>query len=316
MEDLVLAVLARYPALLRQGLREPLGNRGGFSGARLWRLATPAGPLCLRASAPHETARHVAWRHRLQALGRAAGHTFVPAVLATSAGATFVEEAGRRWELMEWLPGRADYRAQPSPARLEAAARALALIHEAWQGEGQGWGACPAVLRRLEVARSWREPALSAGGPVRPLLERLRDAVRRWLPRVPGLLGPWRERGCVLQPCLRDVWHDHLLFEGQRLTGLVDYAAVDRDGVAADLARMLGSLVEDDEAGWRVALAAYRGVRDLPAEEEERARLLDRTGAVLALANWLRWLAEGQRPLEQMGRVEELLRRVEGWGGV
>jgi Ser/Thr protein kinase RdoA (MazF antagonist) len=312
MEDLVLAVLARYPAVLRQGLREPLGNRGGFSGARLWRLHTPAGPLCLRASAPAETAGHVAWRHRLQALARAAGHLFVPAVLATSEGGTFIEEAGRRWELMEWLPGQADYRTQPTPARLEAAARALALVHEAWQREGQACGACPAVLRRLEAARSWREPDLPLGGPIRPLLERLRDAVRR-LPRLPRLLEPWLERPCAIQACLRDVWHDHLLFEGQRLTGLVDYAAVDNDGVAADLARMLGSLVEDDERGWKAALAAYRSVRDLPAAEEERARLLDRTGAVVALANWLRWLAEGQRPFEQMGRVEELLRRVESW---
>ena len=42
-------VLRQYPRPLWSGAPLPLGNRGGFSGARLWRLDGPAGPLCLRA---------------------------------------------------------------------------------------------------------------------------------------------------------------------------------------------------------------------------------------------------------------------------
>jgi Ser/Thr protein kinase RdoA (MazF antagonist) len=141
--------------------------------------------------------------------------------------------------------------------------------------------------------------------------------VDRWMPRVPDLLRdvnfPVR-----LQPCLRDVWHDHLLFDGDRLTGLVDYAAVGPDSVAADLARMLGSLVADDDEGWRVALVAYRNVSPLSIEEEHLARRLDRTGVIVALANWLRRLGEEGRRFEDAGaavqRVEELLARVERWG--
>jgi hypothetical protein len=89
------------------------------------------------------------------------------------------------------------------------------------------------------------------------------------------------------------------------------------DGVAADLARMLGSLVGDDEERWRDALEAYRTHRPLSGEEERVARVLDRTGVIAGLCNWLRWLGEPALPGTDCSvavrRVEELLTRVERW---
>ena len=41
-------VLTHYPAMLR-GTLTSLGNHGGFSGARLWRLDTAGGSYCLKA---------------------------------------------------------------------------------------------------------------------------------------------------------------------------------------------------------------------------------------------------------------------------
>ena len=76
----------------------------------------------------------------------------------------------------------------------------------------------------------------------------------------------------ALQPCLVDVWHDHVLFTGEEVTGVVDYAAMRLDVPHADLARLLGSLVEDDEAGWRAGLEAYG--RWLPVPDERLVRLL------------------------------------------
>ena len=93
-----------------------------------------------------------------------------------------------------------------------------------------------------------------------------------------------------LQPCLCDVWNDHVLFGGDCVTGLIDYGAMKIDHPAVDLARLLGSLVQDDAAGWATGLAAYREVRPLSADEEELARALDVTGTVAAAAVWLRWL--------------------------
>src|SRR5215470_10041295 len=148
MDALAREVLAAYPSPLR-GRLEPLGNRGGFSGARLWRLHTPGGLFCLRAAAPAEAPAHVAGRHRLMTLACRAGLGFVPVVLTTPRAETVVQAGGRCWELMQWLPGRADYRAAPSPARLRAAAQALARVHLIWEPlGGEVVSPCPAVARR------------------------------------------------------------------------------------------------------------------------------------------------------------------------
>jgi Ser/Thr protein kinase RdoA (MazF antagonist) len=311
-------VLAAYPAVFRSATVTPLGNRGGFSGARLWRLQTVAGAFCLRAGAPAETRTHLQQRHALMARARAAGLVFVPTVLAAEGG-TVVEAGGQCWEMMEWLPGQADFHTLPTPARLRAAASALAQLHRAWEGHTTSFGPPPALARRLEAAKSV-PPDVSAlpGHPLLdPLRERIRRALAHWLPEVPALLRAWDGFCCPLQLCLRDVWHDHLLFTGDILTGLVDYAGAGLDGVAADLARMLGSLVGDDEERWHGALEVYRTHRPLSGEEERLARALDRTGVIAGLCNWLRWLSEPALPgadcTVAVRRVEELLTRVEGW---
>src|ERR1700722_19821092 len=111
--DPAAAVLAHYPALLRPSAFS-LGNRGGFSGARLWLVHSAAGPLCLRAWPPEATTERLAFRHHLMHIDRPQGLSSVPTVVAATSGATVVSSAGRLWELQEWLPGQADYRAHPS----------------------------------------------------------------------------------------------------------------------------------------------------------------------------------------------------------
>jgi Ser/Thr protein kinase RdoA (MazF antagonist) len=319
MDAVVEQVLSAYPSPLR-GTVEALGNRGGFSGARIWRVHGPGGPLCLRAGAPAEGREHLQARHRLMRLAREAGLRFVPRVMNATSGETVIEAGGLAWELQEWMPGQADFREAPSPSKLQAAARALARVHLAWEHLGGGEACpCPAVERRIRSGsvrdRCFARPVAYAPGSE----ARLRDAVARWLPCVPEMLRP-AHQPCRLQPCLRDVWHAHLLYHGEELTGLVDYAAVAEDSPAADVARMLGSLVEDDGARWHAALKAYREVRPLSQQEEQLARVLDRTGVIVALANWQRWLGEPGRAFEDQGRVnariEELLQRVERWPGI
>jgi homoserine kinase type II len=105
-----------------------------------------------------------------------------------------------------------------------------------------------------------------------------------------------------------------LLFEGDRLTGLIDYGAVKIDHVAVDLARLLGSLVPNDTAGWQVGLRAYRRHAPLDAEEEALAQALDETGTVVGVANWLRWLYEEKRSFADRSavarRLAELVDRI------
>ena len=47
-----------------------------------------------------------------------------------------------------------------------------------------------------------------------------------------------------VQPC--GAPHDHVLFDGDRVTGIIDFAAAKVDHVAADLARLFGESDPDD----------------------------------------------------------------------
>jgi Ser/Thr protein kinase RdoA (MazF antagonist) len=316
-------VLTRYP--LPSASPRPLGNHGGFSGARLWRVEAGGAAFCLRAWPPGDPApERLRWLHALMAAARGAGLTFVPHVVPAG-GATFLEDAGRLWELAAWLPGRADFHQHPSPSRLRAACAALARLHHVWAEVFHTRGPCPALERRRRqadewlalVASGWRPPlGGSDGDPVRPWARRAWRLVSSWVARVADLLAPWSGRPFALHPCLCDVWHDHVLFEGEAVSGVVDYGSTKVDHAGADLARLLGSLVGDGP-GWEVGLGAYAALRPLSPDEQALARALDRTGVILAAANWLRWLYHDARPFEDRQLVAErlagIVRRLEDW---
>ena len=80
---------------------------------------------------------------------------------------------------------------------------------------------------------------------VRSLAERAWALSQTWAEWVPRALATWAERPLPLQPCLCDVWHDHVLFEGDTVTGVIDYGGAKIDHVAVDLARLLGSMAGD-----------------------------------------------------------------------
>ncbi len=280
--------------------------------------------MCLRVWPPHETWQRLLFRHRLMTLARQSGLTFVPTIFLTLDGASTVEYAGRLWELTEWLPGQADYHEHPSPARLEVACTALAQLHMVWRNIPSSATECPAVQRRFSLIDEWQSLLRSGwcplaiaaeSDPLRPIVERIWRVLPSSIEQVPHRLRRWVGDRLRVQPCLCDLWHDHLLFEGERLTGLIDYGAVKFDRVAVDLSRMLGSLVGDDAAGWRAGLQAYRRIAPLTAEEEELAHALDETGIILGMANWMRWLYEEKRFFADRSavarRLTELVERLE-----
>jgi homoserine kinase type II len=319
-------ILSRYPTVFHTARTIPLGNRGGFSGARLWRVETGGQAFCLRAwPANQSDPGQLGFLHGLMQLARAAGLAFVPAVIAATDGRGHVEFAGELWDLTEWLPGDADFHSNPSPARLEAAGLALARVHAAWeQLTPFAVDVCPALLRRLEAVAAWHDLRRSGWqprwqvdviDPIRPVAARAWQLIDGRVADVSALLQRWVNRRWPLQPCLCDVWHDHLLFDGDRLTGLIDYGAAKIDHPAVDVARMFGSLAPDDASAWQVGLRAYRSVRPFGDGETELARALDETGTTIGVATWLRWLYEEYRQFEDRAavarRLDVLVERLE-----
>jgi Ser/Thr protein kinase RdoA (MazF antagonist) len=338
-------VLVQFPAAAGWANLVSLGNRGGFSGASMWRLEGTTGWFCLKAfpeSGPDQERLH--WIHTWMRTARDMCQSFVPRVCSTRHGQTWVRSTGRLWELVAWLPGAADFDDNPSSARLVAAGAALARLHQALQRCPVDGAAgtrrnleyripnfrarYPAVERRLRCLRAWLdliqsgwrpEPVTFPALPVASIWHAW-DLVRRHAGSIPNRLAPWTDQPAAVQPCLCDVWRAHVLFTRDEVTGIVDYASMKIDHVAVDVSRLLGSFAGLDPAAWQAGLRGYRQVRPFTREEEALAHVLDETGTVLALANWLRWLFYERRAFqdeqEVVRRFTTLVQRFERTGKV
>lgn len=328
IDDRLQAVLTHYPQIASPRSVEPLGAAGGFSGAQFWRLQTEDGPLCLRRWPPEHPNRE-----RLEFIQAVLWHVhqegcyFVPLPLESSSNAGYVWHDDHYWEITPWMPGKADYHIAPTNEKLANALAALASFHVAAESFPipQGEPApSPGIRQRKEMAEELRAGGLTklqAAMECSAWPELDRRAARavtlaiRALSAIDQAIAPCRGLNVVLQPCIRDVWHDHMLFFDGQVSGIVDFGAMRVDNVATDIARLLGSLVGDERDGWRIGLEAYEAIRPLSEHEGKLIKAFDRSGIALSLVNWLRWIYLDRRNFEQRGAVEtrfdELLPRLE-----
>ena len=148
---------------------------------------------------------------------------------------------------------------------------ALAQFHQAVASDMKNQlpaGFAPGILNRLEKLKQ-----LCSGGldqlaatianrrPVWPeLANRSVDVVvhfRAAADAVEASLHEAARLSVPIQPCIRDIHREHVLFEDDRVTGIIDFGAMLPDSRAGDVARLLGSLAGDDRQLWEEGLAAY-----------------------------------------------------------
>lgn len=222
-----------------------LRNAGGFSGSQFWTWPTPQGTVGLRRwPAEHPSFEQLTFIHRVlrECSIRLA---VVPAPIPFRDEATFVSHAGHLWELTNWLPGRADFQDRPTVIRAEAAMHILAQFHLAAQSVQATLSpnhipeVChhTALDRRRKELVEWQQAGF----------DRIRQAIRgfnrsdRWLadlaplaeaivldastcpPLVTINAGQLASVAFGVQPVIRDIWHDHVLFIGDEISGIVDF---------------------------------------------------------------------------------------------
>ncbi len=113
-----------------------------------------------------------------------------------------------------------------------------------------------------------------------------------------------------LQICHGDVWHEHVLFEGDRVSGLIDFGNLRIDSPCSDIVRLLGSLAGDVSPLWHAGLEAYVQRRRLSPDELALLRLFDETAVLLSGINWLKWILIEKRQFGPWQPVEERLQRI------
>ena len=325
----------------------PLGVQG-FSGSQVYVVDLPDSPgrfvlKCFHAAASRE---HAAFVHQLVRHVRGESSTQLAEVIPTLDGDTVVCDAdGRLWELSRFMPGVAV--SCPTPSQAAAAATALARLHLAaasLPGHLPRLHVSPGVERRIErsrqlLAQPWtarrdawsRAARLWMPADVSTALDaRVAAAIElfaasdgnAFLARVASL----RPNSYLLQPVLRDVWCDHVLFADRAddaVTAIIDLHAAGIDTPATDLARLAGSwdlLPRDDRRPlierWPEAVAAYDRVRPLSRDEAALIPFLHATGVVFGIDNWFRWTCEEHREFpdtpKMLDRIDRLLASLPG----
>lgn len=286
---------------------EALGNAGGFSGAQLWRVRDASRVYCLRVWPEGTQLNRLLWIHSI--LARAYEHgqecQFVPVPLQASNGSTVVQLGSNLWQLEPWMPGAANYFDCPSVLKLKSAVQSLAQFHLAVIPQDQSFDVCPAIIERRKrldrlIATGFDriDRACDQRVPIRfreiatricAHFKSLSATIQRELDSVSAATVP-------ISPCIRDVWHDHLFFEEETISGLVDFGAMRMDSRATDISRLIGSLCRNDRSKRQMAIDFYQEVYPLSDSELALVPVLDSSTNLLSPINWLQWMfVDGRR---------------------
>jgi Ser/Thr protein kinase RdoA (MazF antagonist) len=239
-------------------------------------------------------------------------------------GSTFFRFGDHLWEVTPWMPGEADFHAAPTQARLCSAMEALAQFHLAIAAaDVPSWGPSPGMASRLGMTLALRDgrlgvlSAAAAAGEPSPLTILAREligAAARLVSRCLPHLEAAAQIRVPLQFCIRDIWHDHVLFTREEVTGIVDFGSMRSETVAGDLARLLGSFLGDQRSKWQFAVEHYRRFRPLTNNEICLLWAFDVGNVLLSGLQWVEWVFVQQRVFADMPsiqrRMQENLRRL------
>jgi hypothetical protein len=297
-------VVQRFAGIAQRCIWQPLANAGGFSGAQLWRGEIAGVPQFALKRWPADcSARRLKSIHRW--LKDAEHLPFVPKLVAGARVGTTAVHGDHVWDITQWMPGEAKVAGAYTEATIRAACEAISQLHDVWNPRRVSFQPCPALTRRLQIFDRWNSAKLTA--PLRGGWREAESLVRLAIPAIRSELKFWLTRPLPVQPCLTDIHRDHVLFTGDTVTGIIDYGAMKFDNVAVDAARFLGDAAGDDETLYELGcdlFVQHHGEDHCP---RELITVLDRTGTLGAIANWL--LRDVRTPAVEA----RLVRLIERW---
>lgn len=305
-----------------------LGNSGGFSGARFWRIQTLRQTLCLRRwPKEHPSPQQLQQTHRVIQHAANRGLDWLPVPFVTRQGQSFASFQGHLWELTNWLPGK-PMRVGPAGARdILPAMEALASFHNAAESvpaiSTSSRGVSPGLQNRLRAIVDWQTRGWDTTPSVYSTdkwpeinVSRLLDCFQRHAAELQRALTNGCRISVNLQPVIRDARHEHILLTSNRVTGLVDFGAMRIETVACDVARLLQTATETcGGRWWNEGVEAYRNKRVLSDAELQLVPIFAQSGLLLGGLNWLKWLFLDGRQFEDRiavtRRVNTIIEQLE-----
>lgn len=321
--QIVLANYAGFSMIPRSSI-ESLGGAGGYSGALFWKIANGNSQLCLRRwPKTHPDRQRLNWIHTILRSVAEAGINFIPTPIVANSGESIVEHNGYFFELAPWLYGKATYESEPCHEKLDSAMTGLGKFHLAIrqslvplcrhqvppslnnrrQRLKQLQKELPQIRLAMETESNPRLASIAKlGKTLCDNFELLSGLIERQLSQSMQL-------NVIVQPVIRDVWHDHMLFDENRLSGIVDFGAMNLDTVSADLSRLCGSFLGDDREGWSQALKFYGKQIELSEAEKGLIEIYDRSSVLMSGLNWIDWIFVEKRQFADLGSIEIRLRK-------
>ncbi|EAQ77037.1 phosphotransferase [Blastopirellula marina] len=318
-------LLPRFPELQRQPCQiTSLGSAGGLSGGAIWRIECDRRLYALRRWPAETTSARLRYVHSLQRLWRESNLKFIPELYTTAEGESFTENALGFWELAEWMPGAALEGDTISPQQRDAVAAAIAAIHQAAAQHESSLEPSPGLRQRLTMLQRWRtmdrtmlqDAIQRLGWPeFAAIAQQMLQSFAYAANTIGDELQAIVSTPLPLHACLRDIHREHIFLTGALVSGVLDFGAVRIESRAGDLARLCGSLFEDDRNRWDDFLARYERLRPLSAAERRAIAVFDRSAVLLTGLQWIEWIALERRqfpdPAAVLSRLDISLRRLQ-----
>ncbi|HCP11238.1 MAG TPA: hypothetical protein DIT89_02785 [Planctomycetaceae bacterium] len=244
-----------------------------------------------------------------------------------------VERSQQAWQVESWCRGVSLVTA-PTASELQSAAVTLLRLY----ASGREFGACcantslantvapsPAVLRRAglveelcqggwqqlqNVVSRWPEAEATAA-------RRYLAVLQHWLPWLRQQLQNWCRNAVPLQPVLRDLRAENLLFDAGEVSGVIDWDAAAVDHPCLDAARLLRTWHLNHAGQMAAAAIAWADHWQLSNEQRLLLIVLDASGVLLNPVVWFRRLSEASSVPDAVPEVGQRLRLLmsaaEGW---
>lgn len=213
------------------------------------------------------------------------------------------------WQVEPWMPGQPAY-GPPTPSQVKSALEALAQLHKAAADSVEARSAeqsaaqwfhvseerSPGIARRLSIvtelsdgllARFIKSAAAEPDPEFQKCAKRLCATLEFWLPWLTKQLAEASRFSYRLQPVIRDLWKPHVLFNAERVTGIIDLNAMATDHVGLDVTRLFRSWFGSEVERIREAINQFRAQ---PSLDEHECRLLEAFDAATVLLSPVTWL--------------------------
>ncbi|MDC0273912.1 phosphotransferase [Planctomycetaceae bacterium] len=323
-------IFDHWPAMFAQA--KIMDSHAGFSGAIVERIEVGGQHFALRGW-PKESlpAARLLGLHQFQRFLFERGFTQVSVPVPTIDGRSLVQHEKRFWQMEPWMPGKADFLKHPSDEKLKAVMHLLARLHIAStqfvaSQESALWfsvspsAPSPALVERIQILERWsgtNPETLHRSIQQKLIPEKIKDRLCEILSlylshaeKVHSELREMADHQFSLQPCLRDLWSEHVLWTANQVTGLIDFGACRIENPMIDLSRLLGSYFIDDSESYQKAIGWYDEIRSVSTSERKLFSVLDRSQRLLAGMTWIDRLVLTAHPLNDWSAVENRLDEI------